>query len=120
MMEGAPPPAPAPRVAGATRGTGEEEEEEKEAAAAGEGLEARPSASVGNLRPSGFVCWSPTWHQACLPLQCVILSKIAPYCYLLSLAFKVALFSLSFAIVRERAPESHSARSVCHLRRRRP
>ena len=40
--------------------------------------------------------------------------------FFLSLVFKVSLFSLSFAIVRERAPESHSARSVCHLRRRRP
>ena len=38
----------------------------------------------------------------------------------LSLVFKVSLFSLSFVIVRERAPESHSAGSVCHLRRRRP
>ena len=38
----------------------------------------------------------------------------------LSLDFKVSLFSLSFVIVRERAPESHSAGSVCHLRRRRP
>ena len=34
--------------------------------------------------------------------------------------FTVSLFSLSFVIVRERAPESHSAGSVCHLRRRRP
>ena len=34
--------------------------------------------------------------------------------------FLVFVFSLSFAIVLERAPESHSAGSVCHLRRRRP
>jgi len=30
--------------------------------------------------------------------------------------FKVSLFSLSFVIVRERAPVSHSTGSVCHLR----
>jgi len=35
-------------------------------------------------------------------------------------AIKVSLFSLSFVIVRERAPELHSAGSVCHLHRRRP
>jgi len=38
----------------------------------------------------------------------------------LSLVFKFSLFSLSFVIVRERAPESHSAGSVCHLLRWRP
>ena len=38
----------------------------------------------------------------------------------LPLAFKASLFSLLFVILRERAPESHSAGSVCHLRRRRP
>jgi len=34
--------------------------------------------------------------------------------------FQSLFVSLSFAIERERAPESHSAGSVCHLRRRRP
>ena len=38
----------------------------------------------------------------------------------LSLVFEVSLFSISFVIVRERAPELHSAGSNCHLRRRRP
>jgi len=38
----------------------------------------------------------------------------------LSLVFKVPLFSLSFVIVRERAPGSYSAGSVCRLRLRRP
>ena len=33
---------------------------------------------------------------------------------------EVSLVSLSFVTVRERAPESNSAGSVCHLRRRRP
>jgi len=32
---------------------------------------------------------------------------------------KVSVFSLSLVTVRERAPESHLAGSVCHLRRRR-
>jgi len=37
-----------------------------------------------------------------------------------ALALLVSLFSLSFVIVRGRAPDSHSSGSVCHLRRRRP
>jgi len=40
--------------------------------------------------------------------------------FYLSLASSVSVFFLSFVIVRECAPESNSAGSICHLRRRRP
>ena len=75
------------------------------ASAIGFGLRLRPPASTTGFGHRPWPLATTAVSGARLPL---------------SLVFKVSLFSLSFVIERERAPESHSAGSVCHLRRRRP